>query len=164
MQWNAKIRNSVLKNITYTYFGVKLSGTVGRVGNVLSFMPKVLGSNPAWPSCIFCILLHILSYFAGLKFSLYASTNHYEYIPSVQSKLICAMVQWWEAVSLLVGIPHRPWIKSQFVSIGGVPVVLWFKFVAEFPCSFSHIWADRTKSSYMGWVGKGILVFWRLKI
>jgi len=29
-----------------------------------------------------------------IKFSLYASTNHYEYIPSVQSKLICAMVQW----------------------------------------------------------------------
>jgi hypothetical protein len=64
MQWYAKIRNSVHKNITYTYFGVKLSGTVGRVGNVLSFMPKVLGSNPAWPSCIFCILLHILAYFA----------------------------------------------------------------------------------------------------
>jgi len=39
----------------YTYFGVRISGTVGRVGNVLSFMPKVLGSNPAWPSCIFCI-------------------------------------------------------------------------------------------------------------
>ena len=140
MQWYAKIRNSVHKNITYTYFGVKLSGTVGRVGNVLSFMPKVLGSNPAWPSCIFCILLHILSYFAGLKFSLYASTNHYEYIPSVQSKLICAMVQWWEAVSLLVGFPIGPGSSPSFYWRGSSSAVIQV-------CR----WIPLQLESYLGW-------------